>query len=266
MADRDGFLAGGRLYYRAWDADGPRATVVIAHGYAEHSGRYEHVAERLVEAGCSAWAIDHRGHGQSEGERGNIGSIEAAAADLDRLVDQASATSPDVPVFLVGHSLGGAISMAYVAIHQERLAGLVLSGAVLRVAPEILALADLEEIPVLPLADVVSRDPAVVQAYKVDPLVHLGPPPRGFLNDMATAIPRIVARLPEITLPVLAMHGSADLLAPPAALSDIVAGVSATDVTTRLWPGLFHEIFNEPERDAVLDVVVGWITERDSAS
>ena len=180
----EGRFAGGRLYYQRWRPDGePVANVVVSHGYAEHGGRYRHVAEALTAAGMSVWIPDHRGHGRSEGPRADIESVEAAVSDLDLFVDLVAAEAPDLPLFLVGHSMGGLIATAYAEEHQERLRGLALSGALVHVAPEVVALADLEEIPDLGLADAVSSDPAVVQAYKDDPLVYLGPPPRGFLRS-----------------------------------------------------------------------------------
>jgi alpha-beta hydrolase superfamily lysophospholipase len=258
----EGRFAGGRLYYRHWDTAGPAvAQVVIAHGFAEHSGRYAHVASALNEAGFSVWALDHRGHGQSEGERADIESVSAAVADLDLLVDTVRAAVPSGSLFLVGHSMGGLIAAAYAEDHQDRLSGLVLSGALLYVAPEIAALADLEEIPDLGLADAVSSDPAVVQAYKDDPLVYLGPPPRRFIESFAQ-VEDVRARLKELSLPLLAMHGSSDLLVSPQALRDLVAAVSSEDLTAVLWPGLWHEIFNEPRKDEVISTMVRWIAAR----
>jgi acylglycerol lipase len=257
----EGRFADERLYYRWWrpDAGGPsRGHVVIAHGYAEHSGRYAHVAQALTAAGFTAWALDHRGHGQSKGLQANIESVAHAVADLDVFVDLVRGEEPGGPLFLLGHSMGGLIATAYAQAHQDRLAGLVLSGALVHVAPELVALADLEEIPDLGVADAVSSDPAVVQAYKDDPLVYLGPPPREFLRA-AGQVEEVRARFGELTLPLLVMHGSGDLLVSPQALRDVVAGVASPDLTARLWPGLWHEIFNEPDRAAVLALLTSWL-------
>ena len=258
---QSGRFADDRLAYRAWPVDDPAGQVVLAHGFAEHGGRYAHVAAALNAASLSVWAPDHRGHGRSQGERANIESVWAAVDDLDRFVDLVRSQAPDGPLFLVGHSMGGLIATAYAEQHQDRLAGLVLSGALVHVAPELVALAEAEEIPDLGLADAVSRDPAVVQAYKEDPEVYLGPPPRGFLQA-AGQVEEVRRRLAELRLPVLVMHGSADLLVSPQALRDLVAGVSSEDLTAILWPGLWHEIFNEPEKDRVIGSMVRWIGAR----
>lgn len=258
----EGHFAGGRLYYQRWQPDDvPSAQVVVSHGYAEHGGRYRHVAEALTAGGFGVWIPDHRGHGRSEGPRADIESVEAAVSDLDLFFDLVAEESPGSPLFLVGHSMGGLIATAYAEEHQDRLRGVALSGALVHVAPEVVALADLEEIPDLGLADAVSSDPAVVQAYKDDPLVYLGPPPRGFLRS-AGQVEEVRAGLGKITVPVLVMHGSGDLLVSPQALRDVVAGVSSEDLTARLWPGLWHEIFNEPSHDLVLAFLTSWIRER----
>src|SRR5438477_11919237 len=103
---REGRFSDDRLAYRVWDTADPKAIVVIAHGYAEHSGRYDHVGVALAEAGLSAWALDHAGHGLSKGDdRGNAGSVEDVIADMDTFVTLASASAPSLPVFLIGHSM-----------------------------------------------------------------------------------------------------------------------------------------------------------------
>ncbi len=258
----EGRFADGRLYYRSWAPTGPaRSQVVLAHGFAEHSGRYQHVAAALTAAGSAVWAPDHRGHGQSEGPRADIESVWAAVDDLRLFVDTVREHQPDGPLFLVGHSMGGLIATAFAQRHQDLLAGLALSGPLLHIAPEVLALAELEEIPDLGLADAVSSDPAVVQAYKDDPLVYLGPPPRGFLRA-AGQVEEVRAGLGQLTLPLLVMQGSADLLVSPQALKDVVAGVASEDLTARLWPGLWHEIFNEPRQADVVAFLTTWVAER----
>src|SRR5437763_9367050 len=110
MNHREGELEGVggiRLYRQSWLPDGPpRAVVVIAHGAGEHSGRYSHVAARLVADGYGVYALDHRGHGHSEGSRALIDRVENAVADLDSLVELAAVDHPGAQLFLLGHSMG----------------------------------------------------------------------------------------------------------------------------------------------------------------
>src|SRR5439155_14981031 len=159
---------------------------VLAHGFAEHSGRYAHVAEPLVGAGFTTWALDHHGHGLSDGDRGDARSPDEAVADMDSLVDMAVAERPGLPVFLVGHSMGGLLAIAYAEEHQDRLAGLVVSGAAVSVNQMLLDLLELDEIPAVPLAPFVSRDPEVVKGYEDDPLIHHGAMPRHMLAEAPT--------------------------------------------------------------------------------
>jgi len=260
---REGRFSGDRLAYRVWDAENPTALVVIAHGYAEHSGRYDHVGAALAEAGFAAWALDHFGHGLSEGdERGNAGSVDDAVADMDEFVTLASASAPSLPVFLIGHSMGGLLAVAYAEQHQDRLAGLVVTGAAVVLSEMLSALLDLDEIPAVSLAPFVSRDPAVVQAYDDDPLNYHGAMPREMLEKAPERIGAVRDNFGKISIPILVMHGEQDGLAPMQAALDIINGVSSSDRSLRIWPGLFHEIFNEPERDAVIGEAVRWIAQR----
>jgi alpha-beta hydrolase superfamily lysophospholipase len=255
----EGWLDRERLFYRCWDSPEARTEVVLSHGYAEHSGRYEHVAAALGGAGARVWALDHYGHGRSAGERADISSLTGAAEDLHLLVAKAAASGK--PTYLVGHSMGGAIAVAHALAHQDALAGLVLSAPMLILSDELMALASMDEIPDVSLAQGISRDPEVVAAYESDPLVYLGPPPKTFLSSLAT-LPAMIDRLGELTLPMLVMHGSADPLIKPETLRALVARSGSEDLAARLWPGLLHEIFNEPEKDAVIGTLVRWITER----
>ena len=171
--------------------------VVIAHGAGEHSGRYAHVAQRLVDEGYAVYAIEHRGHGRSQGPRALIDRIDNAVADLDKLVAIAADAHPGAPVFLLGHSMGGTIAVSYALAHQQRLAGLVLSGPLAALeavpAPMRLTAATLSALaPRTPLiaidASLVSRDPAVVGDYQSDPLVHHGKLPARTVVELAGAI------------------------------------------------------------------------------
>jgi acylglycerol lipase len=272
-----GFLSGSgglRIFWQSWRPDGePRAVIVLVHGASEHSGRYGYVADAFVTAGYAVYALDQRGHGRSEGPRAVLDRLSRAVADVDRLVLQASEENPGRGVFLLGHSMGGTVAVSYCLQHEDRLAGLILSGplAALEAAPApMLALGRaLSAIaPRLPLvsidASLVSRDPEVVREYVADPLNHHGKLPARTVAELAAAIGEFPAAVSAITIPTLILYGDADRLAPPAGAQMLGERIGATEKTVKAYPGLFHEIFNEPERDEVLADTLGWLAERES--
>jgi alpha-beta hydrolase superfamily lysophospholipase len=265
--------AGGRRIFRcAWLPDGsPRAKVVLVHGASEHSGRYQHVAEVLVDDGYGVYALDHQGHGRSEGRRAVLDRMASAVADVDQLVGLARENEPGVPIFLLGHSMGGTIALAYCLEHQQRLAGLILSGplAALEAAPAPLRLVGriLSAVaPATPLiaidATLVSRDPTVVDDYVADPLNYHGKLPARTVAELAAAIDAFPDAVGAITLPTLILYGTADRLAPPAGSEMLERQMGAADKTVKPYPGLFHEILNEPERDEVLADIRTWLADR----
>lgn len=273
---------GLRITWQSWqDLTAPtRAHVVVAHGAAEHGGRYARLARELAPRGFPVWAIDHRGHGRSEGPRAFVDRLAHAAADLDRLVDRVAAGDPGRPVFLLGHSMGGAIALLYALDHADRLAGLVLSAPAasdagapfaLRFADRVLqagrilsALAPRLGLLALDPEDI-SRDPAEVRAYCDDPLVTIGNLPARTVGELGRAIRTRFARdLGALTLPILLVHGTADRLVPPVASEHVRDRVASDDVTLRLYPELRHEVFNElaEDRERVLGDVAAWLDER----
>src|ERR687884_357005 len=162
----------GRVQVRRWPADDPARLVVLVHGYGEHIGRYVHVAEALVARGSAVVGPDHVGHGGSAGERGLVESFEPIVDDLRGV---AQAERGDLPVVMVGHSMGGLIAIRYAQRHREDLAGLVLSGPAVGLGPVMQEWLAAPELPSDPLdATALSRDPAVGEAYVADPLVWHG--------------------------------------------------------------------------------------------
>jgi alpha-beta hydrolase superfamily lysophospholipase len=261
--------AGHEIYWQAWTPEQPKALVVLAHGLHEHSGRYEHVAERLNRAGYAVHTLDLEGHGRSGGTKGNVGSMAGVLDDLDHLRRTAQEQHPGLPLVLLGHSMGGLVVLDYlVGKGQEGVTALVLSGAAvdtssagglqLKLAPVIGRLAP--NLGVLLLgASNVSRDPVVVKDYENDPLNHNGKVRARTGAEMVQSVQRVVAGLPRITVPVLVMHGTEDKLVPTAGSQLIEQTIGSPDKTLTLYDGLYHEIFNEPERERVLDDTVAWL-------
>lgn len=260
---------GGRTYWQSWTPESPLGVLVLVHGVSEHSSRYAHVAQRLNEAGYAVYGVDHRGHGRSSGTRGNLGRMAAAVADLHRVRRLAEEKVPDVPVFVLGHSLGGLIALDYVTTSRaDGLAGLALSGTAIdlsvgtplerRLAPVLSAVVPSLGIVALDFT-MLSKDPDVVSAYRSDPLVYTGKVRARTGAETLLAITRVSRALAALTLPVLVMHGTEDRIASARGAQALTDSIGSDDKTLRLYDGLHHEIFNEPERERVLADLVEWL-------
>ncbi len=258
------------IFHQAWQPNGdPTAVVLLFHGLGEHSGRYGHVAAALVERGCAVHALDHRGHGRSEGKRVFVKDYAEFQRDLVHFRTLVEEQHPGLPLFVLGHSMGGNLAMGHVLDHQAGVRGLALSGAALAVTPDVSpALQKVAGVlaKVAPGlrpqgldANGVSRDPAVVQAYLSDPLVYSGKVSAGLAGALFGAIDRFPARFAELRLPLLIMHGTADRLVPVSGSRALEAGATNATVTSHYYEGLFHEIFNEPERQQVIDDLLAWL-------
>ena len=263
------------LHAQAWLPDGePRAVVVISHGLAEHGGRYAALAERLVARNYAVYALDHRGHGRSSGVRANIDRFAYVVSDLGTFVGRAQRQHPGHHAFLVGHSMGGAIALGCALQFPDALKGLVLSAPALAVGEEATALkswlvrllsAVAPGVGALDLpASAISRDPAVVSAYERDPLVYRGSIPARTLAELLAAMKEFPERASRLRVPVLVQHGTADRLVPYGANRPIYAALGQPRLrAVRTYEGLFHEIYNEPERDRVIGDLEAWLEAQD---
>ena len=253
----------GSLYVAAWPNPDARYVAIIVHGYAEHIGRYAHVIERLFGDGATVYGLDHLGHGRSAGERALITEGEHLTADLHLLVELARAENPDLPLVMVAHSMGGLVATRYAQTHPGQLDALVLSGPVIGANPAIEALLELDPLPEVPIDPaVLSRDPAVGEAYLADPLVYNGPFRADTLRALFTAV-AAVAEGPSLgSLPVLWIHGAEDALVPYGPVVEAFAHIRGEASEEKAYPGARHEIFNETNRDEVLSDVITWIEAR----
>jgi alpha-beta hydrolase superfamily lysophospholipase len=267
---RDGL----ELRRRDWPVDRASGTIVVVHGLGEHAGRYAHVAARLNASGWSVVGFDQRGHGASPGERGRIAAGDDLLVDLAAVLDAVRGASPRRLVVL-GHSLGGLVAGRFVAGGLESpppswhrdVDGLVMSSPALDIgmtAARRALLATLEALtPNLGVAnglalDAISRDPAVVAAYRADPLVHDRIAPR-LVRFLADAGPVVRALAPRWRVPTLLLYAGSDRCVVPAGSAAFAAAAPAAVVTAREFAPLFHEILNEPERDEVLAVLTAWL-------
>jgi acylglycerol lipase len=261
-----------RLFWQAWHPDAPAAgAVVLVHGAAEHGGRYAYVAQQLVSEGYAVYALDHRGHGRSNGPRALISRFDHLVEDLGLFVTRVRGEHGGRAPFLVGHSLGGAVALRYAIGHGGDLAGLAVSGPA--VATEAVPLAVkaatsvmsvvAPRLPVLKIeADAISRDAEVVDAYQRDPLNFNGRLPARTLAEIVRCMAWLPRRVSALRTPLLLMHGSDDRLCPPDGSRMVHTLAAASDKTLKIYDGLYHEVFNEPERAHVVGDLVEWIVQR----
>ena len=260
---RESELAGarGRVVVHEWHGEGePRFVALISHGYGEHARRYDHVAERLVAEGAAVYAPDHLGHGRSDGERALITEGEDLSSDLHLVAESARAAHPGLPLVLIGHSMGGLIATRYVQRHPGAVDVLVLSGPAIGGAPQLEMLLGMDPIPEVPIDPaVLSRDPAVGQAYADDPLVWHGPFKRATLQSLVTAV-KAVSEGPSLgALPTFYVHGADDALVPVAATRPAIEHIRGERLEEKLYPGARHEVFNETNQDEVIDDVLAFV-------
>ena len=261
------------IYYQAWLPDGEvRAVILLVHGIGEHSGRYTNHVNYFVPRGYAIYALDHLGHGKSEGEREVIERFSDYTDTLGIFSGMVREWQPGKPIFILGHSMGGLITSTYLLDHQDEFQGAILSapaikpggdisGATIAVGKIISRI--LPKMGVLALDDSgISRDPAVVQAYRADPLVFQGKTPARLGAEMLGAMQRVTDAASTITLPILILQGTGDMLVNPSGAQILYDKVGSADKTLKLYDGLYHELHNEPERDVMFADVEAWLAAR----
>ncbi len=271
----DLFEANGglQLFEQSWSPEAPRALVVIVHGYGDHCGRYESTALHLARSGYAVQAFDLRGHGRSQGKRCFIRTFDDWLDDLEVVLRRATRRWPGKPVFLLAHSLGGLVVSLFAIDDRAELSGLVLSAPAVKLGEDFsefeirasLVLGRL--LPHFPMAGVrsasVSRDPAVVEDYQTDPLVHHGSTPARTASEIVRAIWRVQREAERISTPLLLMHGAEDQVADIEGSREFFELVRSADKRLRVLDGLYHDIMNEPEKASVLEEISDWLNARE---
>jgi acylglycerol lipase len=259
---------GTKIFFRSFRPQGPaRATLVIAHGFKAHSGLYTWPGEQFAKSGLAVYVIDHRGHGNSGGERYEAHNISEFVEDLDQLVELAKSREPGLPVFLLGHSAGGVMSCVYALEHEAKLAGLVCESFALGVYAPDLALAALKGLshiaPHLHVLDLknklFSRDPKVVEALDNDPLIPQMNYPAQTVAAMVRGTERLKAEFPQITLPVLIMHGTADRVTEPAGSQLFYDQCGSKDKTLKLYEAYAHDLLADVGKEVPLADIISWL-------
>jgi acylglycerol lipase len=260
------------LFYRHIPADNERARVVIAHGLGEHSGRYGNVINRIVPKGCSVWAIDHQGHGNSGGGRGHVDAWDNYVSDLGLLVDLAHKDLPEGrKVILLGHSMGGLIALHYALSRPKTIDYLIVSSPLVGMIVEVPKVkGTLGKVmssiwPTLSLSNeldpkMISKDREAVQAYSSDPLVH-GKVSARWFTELLSAIDRVQELAPKLAVPTLMMVAGDDHLVNPKSSQEMFGKLTVEDKTLHVYDGYYHEIFNAPldDREKVLADLETWL-------
>lgn len=261
---------GLKIMTEHWLPKDYKALVVLVHGYGEHSGRYRHVVKALTGAGYGVFMLDHRGHGQSEGLRAYFDTFDQPVNDLKDYVDSIRADHEEDTIFMLGHSMGALITLAYALHNTGEVAGIVISAAPVNadanVSPTLLTVGNIltRLIPKYPFVklvplDTLSRDPDVIRAFERDPLTYKGNMRVRMGTGLNETAKWVRERLEELKLPMLILYGEEDKLVNPSGSRLVYEKVSATDKTIRSYPNLRHEILNEPERDDVIADIVAWL-------
>lgn len=255
--------------YRVPDGD-PRAVVLLVHGYGEHSGRYQHVIERLVQSDYAVYALDHRGHGKSEGVRAYCDTMDQFVEDLKVYFDRVKAAQPGKKLFVLGHSMGGLISLAFAERYQREFDGLIVSGSPVNADANVPAfLLTVGKVlnrvaPKLHLLEtgkpgILSTDPEIDIAWGNDPLTNKKPMRVRLGVELNKLAQEVRAHLPELKLPILILHGADDQLVNPSGSQLAYEQAGSLDKTLKRYAGMRHEILNEVDKAIVMTDIVDWL-------
>jgi len=263
---------GSRLFWQGWvTGDNPEGALCLVHGFGEHSGRYRYFVERVCAAGIAVFAFDLRGHGQSEGRRGHVVSMADYRHDLSAFLALVEAQRPGIPKFIFGHSMGSLLVLDYVLRNPQGLAGTIISGAGMEPAgvatPAVVLLARVLAAvwPVFPLrlpVDVtgLTRDINEIEAYENDPLIHNTSTTR-MARELLDAIAWIKTHPGDLKTPLLMLHGEADRVNLPSGSRDFISKVTVPDKQLIMYPGGYHELHNDLDKDKELTDLTRWLRE-----
>lgn len=256
---------GVELFMKKDIPEAPRAVMVIVHGLCEHQGRYDHVSSRLVAAGFAVYRFDHRGHGRSTGKRVFYNDYNEIVDDVNEAVKIAESEYPALPLFVLGHSMGGYATALFGTKYPGRARGIVLSGALTRYNHRLMGdlpmAGDAQSYFPNALGDGVCSDPDVVQAYVADPYVEKEISV-GLCNSLGAGIDYLKANPGHFVDPVLVLHGAKDGLVSEKDSRDFFGEIASEDKGLVIYPRLFHEILNEPCKEEIVADILRWAAKR----
>jgi acylglycerol lipase len=264
-------VGGLKIATRSWRPEGAvRGIMILIHGFNSHSGYFAWPAEQFAGSGFAAYALDHRGRGKSEGERFYVERFSDWLEDLDKLVGIARSENPSVPVYVLGHSVGGVIASSYVFEHQTEISGLICESFAFDVGlPHLVQLA-LEGasylVPHLPVYslknEIFSRDPDVVTQMNNDPLIANESQPAETASEVLKAAARLKENMPNFKVPVFIIHGTDDKATRPEGSQYFYDNVGSEDKTLKLYDGGYHDLLNDLDKELVMADILAWVNER----
>lgn len=261
-----------RLYFESHLPQNPKAILIVVHGFSEHAGRYKSFIDAFSDQ-YGVYVFDLRGHGRSDGIRAHVHEFQDFIEDLNLFVEMVSTRHKGVKKFLVAHSMGGQISLNYLAKYPANpLTGFITSSANIKVAVPIhpikryLGIALSHFFPTLRLdheinTKWISSDPEAVRSFEEDPLVH----PNITVNLARHILENqddLVSKAEKIKIPALMLHGDQDRICAFEGTNDFFAGLKSKDKTKKIYPGMYHEIFNEREKEKVFTDIRNWVEKR----
>lgn len=261
---------GTGIHMYEWHVDNPKAHLLFVHGYAEHAGRYDVFGKFLNEQGISLSAYDQRGFGKSDGLKAYVKRFDQLIEDLDEVLN---VIEGDVPVFLMGHSMGGLVVSMFAARNESaKVAGVISSSGALELDPNLSPILQrlapilgflFPKLPTEPLDKTyLTRSPENMERYMNDPLIYLKGTRARTGAELIKSIKAISKVVDKINLPLLILHGDADRLTMPGGSQQLYDGAKSKDKTLKLYPGLYHELVFEPEGREVMKDLVEWILGR----
>jgi lysophospholipase len=263
---------GLRLYVRRRGVDCERANIIIVHGFGEHSGRYGPLTEHLIRHSYCVTGYDHRGHGLSDGLPGHVESFTEYEEDLDKVISYVRSRTESPLIYLIAHSMGGLVTIRYLARKSNAVAGAVISSPLIAVAVAVpahklmIARVSARTAPRFRIDNGIdpaklSRDPEVGKAYAADPLVNRKISARWFA-EASRAMEEVKTLASKVSTPILVMQGTKDQIVSADATKKIFEQIGSSDKELEVYEGLYHELFNEPEKHQVFERITAWLDQR----
>lgn len=276
MLHDTGYFKGVRnvsIAYQTWLPEGEtKAAILLLHGLGEHSSRYLDLVNRLLPLGYAIYSLDHIGHGKSEGVRKHVDTFEDFTSTLDIYLEQVKRGVGDKPLFLFGHSMGGLIAANFLLDNQAHFSGAILSAPALKISDDVPALKIIigkilsfiaPKVGIIPInPNKISRDPQVIAAYLDDPLIHKGNTSARLAFELFKAMQHVHDNAKQIKLPLLILQGTDDVIVHPEGAQTFFDATASLDKNLKLYQGLYHEVFNELEKEQVFSDFIQWLGAR----